>query len=152
GIDNGVGRLAYGTIAATAVIGLAVVLADWAIEVGEMRVTARTGERLLYTLRVKLFAQLQRLGLDYYERELSGRIMTRMTTDVDALTSFVQPGLTTAVVSVLSFGGILIVLLVLNVVMGLTVLAVLPVMIVATLIFRVKSTRVYNEAREKVAV
>ena len=58
-------------------------------------VVGRNGERLLYTLRVKIFAHLQRLGLDFYERELSGRIMTRMTTDVDALSSFLQTGLIT---------------------------------------------------------
>ena len=75
-------------------------------------VTGRTGERLLYTLRVKIFAHLQRLGLDYYERELSGRIMTRMTTDVDALSTFLQTGLITAMVSVLTFVGILVALLV----------------------------------------
>ena len=60
-------------------------------------VVGRNGERLLYTLRVKIFAHLQRLGLDFYERELSGRIMTRMTTDVDALSSFLQTGLITMV-------------------------------------------------------
>ena len=54
--------------------------------------TGRTGERVLYSLRLKIFAQLQRLGLDYYERELTGRIMTRMTTDVDALSTFLQTG------------------------------------------------------------
>ena len=58
-------------------------------------VVGRTGERLLYTLRVKIFAHLQRLGLDYYEREMAGRIMTRMTTDVDALSPFLQTGLIT---------------------------------------------------------
>ena len=45
------------------------------------------------------FAHLQRLGLDYYERELGGRIMTRMTTDVDALSTFLQTGLTTTSIS-----------------------------------------------------
>ena len=71
------------------------VLADWLVQSAETRLTGRTGERLLYTLRVKIFAHLQRLGLDYYERELSGRIMTRMTTDVDALSTFLQTGLVT---------------------------------------------------------
>jgi ATP-binding cassette subfamily B protein len=70
-------------------------------------VVGRNGERLLYTLRVKIFAQLQRLGLDFYEREMSGRIMTRMTTDVDALSSFLQTGLITMVNSLLTFFGVL---------------------------------------------
>ena len=93
----------------------------------------RTGERFLYTLRVKTFAHLQRLGLDYYEKEMSGRIMTRMTTDVDAFSTFLQTGLTTTAVSLLTFVGILIALLYLNLQLGLVIVAVLPIMIVATL-------------------
>ena len=102
-----------------AAVALAVVLADWVATRRRRWLTGRTGERLLYTLRVKTFAQLQRLGLDYYERELGGRIMTRMTTDVDALSTFLQTGLTTAVVSVLSFVGVLVAMLVLDVELGL---------------------------------
>jgi len=66
-------------------IGLGVVLADWLVNIASTMVVGRNGERLLYTLRVKIFAQLQRLGLDFYEREMSGRIMTSMTSDLDAL-------------------------------------------------------------------
>ena len=128
------------------------VIVDWVINWGQTRITARTGERFLYTLRVKTFAHLQRLGLDYYEREMSGRIMTRMTTDVDAFSTFLQTGLTTTAVSLLTFVGILIALLVLNLQLGLVVLAVMPFMIVATLIFRAKSAKAYTEAREKVSI
>src|SRR5690606_14992905 len=78
-------------------------------------VTARAGETLLYLLRVRSYAHLQRLGLDYFERELSGRIMTRMTTDVDALSTFLQTGLVQAVVSVLTIGGVAVALLVTDV-------------------------------------
>ena len=88
--------------------------------------TGRTGERVLYSLRLKIFAQLQRLGLDYYERELTGRIMTRMTTDVDALSTFLQTGLVTAFVSVVTFFGIMVALLVIDVQLALVVFATLP--------------------------
>ena len=47
--------------------------------------TSRTAERMLFTLRARTFAHLQRLSLDYYDKEMGGRIMTRMTTDVEAL-------------------------------------------------------------------
>jgi len=100
---------------------------------------------------VKLFAQLQRLGLDFYERELSGRILTRMTTDVDALSTFLQTGLVTMVSSVLTFFGVLAALLIINLQLGLAVLCIFPVLVVATLVFRSKSSRAYNESRERVA-
>ncbi len=116
-------------------------------------VTGRTGERLLYLLRVRSFAHLQRLGLDYYERELSGRIMTRMTTDVDALSTFLQTGLAQAVVSLLTFVGVPVALLVIDVrSWRWSRSPCCRCWSAATLWFRVLSSRAYAEARERVAV
>jgi ATP-binding cassette, subfamily B, bacterial len=151
GIDHGVETKIFHAILVVALIGLAVVLADWLVNIAETMVVGRNGERLLFTLRVKLFAQLQRLGLDFYEREMSGRIMTRMTTDVDALSTFLQTGLVTMVSSVLTFFGVFAALLIINLRLGLSVLVIFPVLLVATLVFRSKSARAYAEAREKVA-
>ncbi|MEU0932628.1 ABC transporter ATP-binding protein [Embleya sp. NPDC005971] len=152
GIDRGIDDGATGAIMTVSLIAVVIVAADWFVNVGQALIAGRTGERLLYTLRVKTFAHLQRLGLDYYERELSGRIMTRMTTDVDALSTFLQTGLISAVVSVLTFFGIMIALLVLDWELGLIVMSVLPILIAATVVFRSKSSKAYTEAREKVSV
>src|SRR5690242_18622869 len=152
GIDSGVETKAFHAIVLVSLIGLAIVLADWLVNRAEVMVVGRNGERLLYTLRVKLFAQLQRLGLDFYEREMSGRILTRMTTDVDALSTFLQTGLVTMVSSVLTFFGVLAALLIINLRLGLAVLCIFPVLVVATLVFRAKSARAYAESREQVAV
>ena len=151
GIDNGVQAKAFGAIVTVSIIGLAIVFADWVVNSAETLLVGRNGERLLYTLRVKIFAQLQRLGLDFYERELAGRIMTRMTTDVDALSSFFQTGLITMVSSLMTFFGVLIALLVINIKLGLVVLCILPVLVVATVVFRSRSARAYQDAREKVS-
>ncbi len=152
GIDSGVQAKALGTVVLISLAGLAIVLGDWLVNAAEVMVVGRNGERLLYTLRVKIFAQLQRLGLDFYEREMSGRIMTRMTTDVDALSSFLQTGLVTMVSSLLTFIGVLAAMLVINVRLGLLVLAIVPVLAVATVVFRAKSSKAYTEARERVSV
>lgn len=151
GIDDGVTRLALGAVWAAALLGLVAVLAQWAAQTGEIRMTGRTGERILYALRLKIFAQLQRLGLDYYERELTGRIMTRMTTDVDALSTFLQTGLVTAFVSVVTFFGILVALLVIDVQLAFVVFATLPPLIIATYFFRRASVKAYELARERVS-
>ncbi|MFI5754573.1 ABC transporter ATP-binding protein [Streptomyces sp. NPDC051569] len=152
GIDQGVERLALNAVWVAAGLGLLVVVVQWAAQIGETRKTGRTGERVLYALRLKIFAQLQRLGLDYYERELTGRIMTRMTTDVDALSTFLQTGLVTAFVSVVTFFGILVVLVVIDVQLALVVFATLPVLIIGTYFFRRKSVQAYELARERVSV
>jgi len=150
GVDDGILRHDGNLILLAAGIAMSVTLLDWVISIYQVRVTGRTGERILYALRIKLFAHLQRLGLDFYEKEMGGRIMTRMTTDVDALSTFVQTGLATAVVSVLSFLGVLIALLVINLPLALVVLLVLPAVVVGTLIFRKKSSTAYQLARERV--
>ncbi|MCC9704062.1 ABC transporter ATP-binding protein/permease [Streptomyces sp. MNU76] len=152
GIDDGVSQAALGAVWAASLLGLVAVLAQWVAQIGEMRMTGRTGERVLYSLRLKIFAQLQRLGLDYYERELTGRIMTRMTTDVDALSTFLQTGLVTAFVSVVTFFGIMVALVVIDVQLALVVFATLPPLIVGTVFFRRASVKAYELARERVSV
>ncbi|MEV5015172.1 ABC transporter ATP-binding protein [Streptomyces sp. NPDC053780] len=151
GIDEGVTRLALGAVWAVSLLGLLAVLAQWTAQTGEIRMTGRTGERILYSLRLKIFAQLQRLGLDYYERELTGRIMTRMTTDVDALSTFLQTGLVTAFVSIVTFFGIMVALLVIDVQLAFVVFATLPPLIIATYFFRKASVKAYELARERVS-
>ncbi|MDR3079691.1 MAG: ABC transporter ATP-binding protein/permease [Streptomyces sp.] len=151
GIDQGVSRMALGAVWAASLLALLAVLVQWTAQVAETRMTGRTGERVLYSLRLKIFAQLQRLGLDYYERELTGRIMTRMTTDVDALSTFLQTGLVTAFVSVVTFFGIMAALLVLDIQLALVVFATLPPLIVATFFFRKASVKAYELARERVS-
>ena len=93
GVDEGVrpGDLRMLWLAAGA-FAVAAVL-DWGVTRAYTLVTGRTAERLLYALRVRIFAHLQRLSLDYYDREMGGRIMTRMTTDVEALQNLLQTGL-----------------------------------------------------------
>ncbi|MGC5342357.1 ABC transporter ATP-binding protein [Streptomyces sp. DT171] len=151
GIDQGVTKMALGAVWAASALALVVVLVQWAAQIGETRMTGRTGERVLYSLRLKIFAQLQRLGLDYYERELTGRIMTRMTTDVDALSTFLQTGLVTAFVSVVTFFGIMLALLVLDVQLALVVFATLPLLVVGTFFFRRRSVKAYELARERIS-
>ncbi|MGW7359044.1 ABC transporter ATP-binding protein [Streptomyces sp. NPDC054802] len=152
GIDEGVEQTALGAVWAASALALVTVVVQWAGQIGAMRMTGRTGERVLYSLRLKIFAQLQRLGLDYYERELTGRIMTRMTTDVDALSTFLQTGLVTAFVSVVTFFGIMVALVVIDVDLALVVFATLPVLIFGTYFFRRQSVKAYELARERIGV
>ncbi|GAB4083046.1 ABC transporter ATP-binding protein [Modestobacter muralis] len=151
GVDNGIAARSTSLLLTVAAIAFTVVVVDLLVARGAAWLTGRTGERLLYTLRVKTFAQLQRLGLDYYERELGGRIMTRMTTDVDALSAFLQTGLTTAVISVLTLVGVLVALFLFDAELALVLLATLPVLVVTTIWFRSRSVPAYTEARERVS-
>ncbi len=151
GIDQGVvARSQRGLWIASAGF-LALVLADWVDVWALQRYTGRTAERLLFALRIRIFAHLQRLGIDYYEREMAGRIMTRMTTDVEALSTLLQNGLITGVVAVLTLVGVAVVLMVMNVELWLATCTVLVPLVAATIWFRRLSDRAYGTARERIA-
>jgi ATP-binding cassette subfamily B protein len=152
GVDHGVRPGVESVVWSVAAVGAVIIALDWVVIRAQTRITARAGETVLYSLRVRSYAHLQRLGLDYYERELSGRIMTRMTTDVDALSTFLQTGVAQAVISALTLLGISAALLITDVSLALYALSVLPILIVATVIFRRLATAAYNEARERVSV
>ena len=144
-------RHASNLLAIAVAVGLGVVAADWLVIASQTVVAARAGETLLYLLRVRSFAHLQRLGLDYFEREMAGRIMTRMTTDVDALSTFLQTGLSTALVSVLTVLGVAIALLLTDASLAVVAMLGLPVLIAATVVFRRLASTAYAEARERVS-
>jgi ATP-binding cassette subfamily B protein len=151
-IDGGITAGASDVLVTASLLGIGLVVAGWLVVAAQTVVTARAGESLLYLLRVRSYAHLQRLGLDYFERELSGRIMTRMTTDVDALSTFLQTGLAQAVVSVLTIGGVAAALLITDVELAFVALAVVPLLAVATVFFRRVASAAYAEARERVSV
>jgi ATP-binding cassette subfamily B protein len=152
GIDNGVAAGSAGVLWAASGIFLVLTLADLADQVGETFVTGRTAERFMLSLRIRIFAQLQRLSLDYYEREMSGRIMTRMTTDVDQFESLIANGLLAALVSFVTFVGVGVALLVIDLELGLLTLVVVLPLAAATVVFRRRSARLYDLSRERIAI
>jgi ATP-binding cassette subfamily B protein len=152
GVARGVARHSTaGLTAATAAFAAAVLVDWWALWAGA-RWTGRLSERLLYALRIKVFAHLSRLGLDFYERELGGRILTRMTSDIEALSQLFQQGIVNLVASGLTAAGVAIVLFVLDWRLALAALAVVPPLLVLTVWFRRASDRAYLRIRDKVAM
>ncbi|WP_424189275.1 ABC transporter ATP-binding protein [Actinokineospora sp. G85] len=151
GVDGGVLTGAQSALWVATGVAALLVAVQWMTTAATTVLAARIGERLLYVLRVRSFAHLQRLGLDYYEREMAGRIMTRMTTDVDALSTFLQTGLTSAAASLLTVLGVTVALLVTDASLASVALLVLPVVAVATVIFQRLSSSAYAQARERVS-
>jgi ATP-binding cassette subfamily B protein len=151
GIDKGVVAGSTTALWVASGVFLLVTLFDWWVMWAEARVLGRTSERLLHALRIKVFGHLQRLGVEYYEREMAGRIMTRMTTDIDALSQLLQTGLVTALVNLVTFVGVGVALTVMDPRLALVTAGVLPPLVVATLWFRSQSSKAYESAREQIA-
>jgi ATP-binding cassette, subfamily B, bacterial len=152
GIDRGVLRDSLHALAVVCLILAAVQVVIWANSRVMIYYTQRTAERMLFGLRLRTFAHLQRLSLNYYEEHMAGKIMTRMTSDVEAFAQLLQQGLLTAMVSLLSCAAIAVVLVVLEPGLALAVAAVLPFLIVSTLWFQRVSGRTYLTARERISV
>src|SRR4029079_11682686 len=153
GIDHGIAVTPKNPSAGwtASLVFLAIVLIDWYFMWAEARVMGRASERMLHALRVKVFAALQTLGVDYYEHEMAGRIMTRMTTDIDALSQLLQNGLVNALVNLVTFLGVGIALGIMDPKLGLITASILPPLVVATIWFRSASTRAYGIARDRIA-
>ena len=129
---------------------LAITLFDWWVMWAEARVMGRISERLLHALRIKMFAHLQRLGVDYYENEMAGRIMTRMTTDVDALSQLLQNGLVNALVNLVTFLGVGVALAFINPRLALVSAVILPPLVRRDAVVPARqSTKAYEIARER---
>ncbi len=152
GLDDGVAKGSSTVLFAAAGVFLVVTLVDLIDEIGETFVTGRTAQRIMLSLRIRIWAQLQRLSLDYYEREMAGRIMTRMTTDVDQFESLIENGLLSALVSIVTFVGVGVALVVINAELGLCTLSVAIPLAIATVVFRQKAARLYSSSRERIAI
>jgi ABC-type multidrug transport system fused ATPase/permease subunit len=152
GIDSGVVGGSTSALWFVCLIFLSIQLTSWINAVAMNFQTSRTAERILFSLRVRTFAHLQRLSLDYYDRQMAGKIMTRMTSDIDAFAQLVQQGLLTALVSVLSCAGVAIALVVLDPGLAFAVAVVVPPLVIGTMWFRRASGRNYMNARERLSI
>jgi ATP-binding cassette subfamily B protein len=151
GIDYGVEAGDLHALWVASAAFLVVALADWVFTFFYTLVTGRTAERLLYALRIRIFSHLQRLALDFYDRELGGRVMTRMTTDVESLSTLLQQGLINAIVSAFTCVGVFVFLIFLSPTLALAAATVLPPLALATWWYRRLSSRAYQQARDSIA-
>lgn len=151
-IDDGI-RLANRTVIVTvAVLYLLSVVVGAVTSRSRIAWTGRVGERLLYDLRIKVFSQFQRLAVDFFSREKAGRLMTRMTSDLDNLTQLLQEGLVQLFVQGLTMVFVSGVLIVLNPALAaVTLLVVVPLMLAATLWYRSASDSTFDVVRDRIA-
>src|SRR5256714_6461799 len=127
-------------------------LANWGMTYVEIYLTGWVGERILADLRNDLFDHLQRLSLGFYERNRAGVIISRLTNDVEAIDQLVTDGVTSLVQNTLTLVGTAILLFVLDWRLALATLAVIPLMSVATVIFRARSSGAYRAVRERLGL
>jgi ATP-binding cassette subfamily B protein len=133
--------------------GLLVVLmlVQGVIEYGQMQLMQNTGQEIMYDLRLQIFRHLQRLPLAFYDRTPVGRLMTRVTSDVDVLNELFTSGVVTIFGDVFTLLGILIVMLSMNFELTVVSFSVLPLIFLVTMVFRVKVRASYRDVRTRLA-
>lgn len=152
GIDEGIRAGSARTVVVVAAVFFGAVLINGVTSSARIAATGRIGEQLMYQLRRRVFAHLQRLSLDFFTRERAGRLMTRMTSDIESLTQLFHDGMVQLAVQGLTVLFVTGVLFVLNARLAtFTLLVVVPIMVVLTLWFRGRSARGYHVVRQRIA-
>jgi ATP-binding cassette subfamily B protein len=150
GIDHGITGNDTDALNVAGATFVVVAIAGYFFARAAIKLVARIGETFLRDLRERVFAHLMGLGLGYFETEQTGRLVARMTSDVDALQELVQIGLTAIVQNGLLFVGALIVIFVMSWQLALVMTFVVPPIYFATRWFQRESSRAYLEVRERI--
>jgi ATP-binding cassette subfamily B protein/subfamily B ATP-binding cassette protein MsbA len=116
-----------------------------------VRMMSRVGQNVLYDVRTAMFHHLQKLSLSFYNRYSVGRVITRVVNDVGTLREFVTWATLAIIRDLLSIIGILVAMLTLNFRLSLLTFTVLPLMVVATILFRRAARRNYRKVRAAVS-
>ena len=114
----------------------------------EVLTVAAVGQWVLYAVRNKLFRHVQALSLDFYERERTGRLVARMTADIEAMSDLVTDGLVTLVTSLVTLVGVAVILVALDWRLAIATLAVAPFIALAARGYRRWSAAAYRQVRE----
>lgn len=109
------------------------------------------GQQVMKDLRVHIFRHIQHLSLAFFDRNPVGRLLTRITNDVDALNEFLTQGLVAILADSLTLVGIIVVMLVLNWRLALISLAVLPLLGLAVIIYQRFMRTIYRMVRQRLA-
>ena len=150
-IDEGIAKNNLVTLRNIALIYFGVSVIQVVTNIFRIRLMSRVGQHILYDVRMKMFNHLQKLSLSFYNRYSVGRVITRVINDVGTLREFVTWATLAIVRDLLAIIGTLIAMLSLNLRLSLLTFTVLPIMILATILFRQAARRNYRKVRAAVS-
>lgn len=148
GLAHGDERTLIGYVLAIAVMACTAALGNW----GFLLVSGRIGQSVLYDLRLMVYQHVQQLSISFFDRYTSGRVVSRLTNDIDALSDLLATGLTSLLNSVLSIAVIAVILLSMDLRLAATTLIAFPLIMAVTFWFRVYASRAYRNVRQAIAL
>ncbi len=150
-LDVAVPRRDEALLATLAGIFLLALLLEFAFEYFGSILAAFIGQRVMFDLRIEIFTRLQRLSIPYFDRNPVGRLMTRVTSDVETLNELFSSGLVTVFGDLFTLLAIMTLMLVTDWQLALVAFAVIPLVFLAATIFRRRVREAFREIRVKLA-
>jgi ABC-type multidrug transport system fused ATPase/permease subunit len=149
-IDSGIIAKDRGTLDLVVLAFVASALVYWGASYAQTFLVNWAGERALRDLRMRIFGHLQAMPVGFFETRQTGVLISRMTNDVQALDSLVTDSVVTLFTSTLTLLGTIVILLLLDVQLALLTFLIIPVVGIASFIFRVVSADAYRRTRETI--
>ena len=134
-----------------ALVFLTTVVMGFVLEYVESVVTTWLGQSVMYDLRKEIFAKLQRADLKFYDKNPIGRLMTRVTNDVETLSELFSSGVVTVFGDLFTLVFIVVAMLAMNWRLALVTFSVLPLVVIVVFVFRAKIREAYRDVRVRLA-
>ncbi len=150
-IDEGIARQDMNVVTKVALLYISVFAIRWVFQATQTIVVQRLGQSVLHDIRHKVFSHLQHLSLGFFDKREIGRIIARLTSDVDAVNDLLTSSTLSIVSDVFMIVGIVIILVRENLELSLITFSLVPVMGFVTSLFRAKARLAYRDVRRKVA-
>jgi len=140
-----------GLLGTLALLFLAALVLEFLIEYGQTMLTTYLGQRVMYDLRMQIFGHLQRLSISYFDRNPVGRLMTRVTSDVETLNELFSSGVVTVFGDVFTLLAIMAMMLWIDWRLALVTFAVIPLVWLTARIFRRRVRQAFGDIRVRLA-
>jgi ABC-type multidrug transport system fused ATPase/permease subunit len=150
-IDDGIRQNDMSALTVIVIAFVAAAVLNWAATYLQTYLINWVGQRALQDLRVELFEHLQRLSIGFYSRNRAGVLISRLTNDIQALDQLVTEGISTLFSATLTLLGTAVILVILDPGLALITFLTFPVLLVASVAFRLASAGAYRLTREKIA-
>jgi ATP-binding cassette, subfamily B, multidrug efflux pump len=150
-LDVAIPRHDMGLLGTLAVLFLAALVLEFVVEYGQTLLTTYIGQRVMYDLRMQIFGHLQRLSISFFDRNPVGRLMTRVTSDVETLNELFSSGLVTVFGDVFTLVAIMTTMLVVDWRLALVTFSVIPLVWLTAMVFRRRVREAFRDIRTRLA-
>jgi ATP-binding cassette subfamily B protein len=150
-IDRYIATSNMGGLAVIAAIYIALLFVRFAVASAETYVLQNTGQKIMYDMRMQVFRHLHTLAPSFFDKNPVGRLITRVTTDVDVLNEMFSAGIVSIFGDIFTLLGITIAIMVMSWQLGLVTLSVVPIIFLVTAVFRIKARDSYRRVRIAIA-